>query len=108
MVNFTYLIINQITLEDASCYTQSAMVEAMIDHRYDLQYQLYSLALHRYLKQRVPNYQYDIHFGGVYYLFLRGIDKAESNNGIFYYRPEPEFIDAFDQLFLNVQEGSTS
>lgn len=93
---------------DASCYTQSAMVEAMIDHRYDLQYQLYSLALHRYLKQRVPNYQYDIHFGGIYYLFLRGIDKAESNNGIFYYRPEPEFIDAFDQLFLNVQEGSTS
>ncbi|SUC45636.1 Exodeoxyribonuclease V beta chain [Providencia stuartii] len=49
--------------DDAASYTQSAMAEAMIDHRYDLQYQLYSLALHRYLKQRLPNYQYDVHFG---------------------------------------------
>lgn len=69
--------------DDAASYTQSAMAEAMIDHRYDLQYQLYSLALHRYLKQRLPNYQYDVHFGGVYYLFLRGIDRVESKNGIF-------------------------
>lgn len=92
--------------DDAASYTQSAMAEAMIDHRYDLQYQLYSLALHRYLKQRLPNYQYDVHFGGVYYLFLRGIDRAESKNGIFYYRPEKAFIDELDQLFRNAQEGS--
>ncbi len=57
----------------------------MIDHRYDLQYQLYSLALHRYLKQRLPNYDYETHFGGVYYLFLRGIDKVNSHNGVFFY-----------------------
>lgn len=90
--------------DNASCYTQEAMAEAMIDHRYDLQYQLYSLALHRYLKQRLPNYSYDSHFGGVYYLFLRGVDQAESKNGIFYYRPEPEFIDEFDQLFREIEE----
>ncbi|EKT58210.1 exodeoxyribonuclease V subunit beta [Providencia burhodogranariea] len=90
--------------DNASCYTQDAMADAMIDHRYDLQYQLYTLALHRYLKQRLPSYSYDLHFGGVYYLFLRGVIQAESKNGIFYYRPEPEFIDEFDQLFREIEE----
>lgn len=89
--------------EDASSYTQSAMAEAMIDHRYDLQYQLYSLALHRYLKQRLPNYRYDEHFGGIYYLFLRGMDQVESTNGIFYYRPKQVFVEQFDQLFRDVE-----
>lgn len=91
--------------KDASFYTQEAMAEAMIDHRYDLQYQLYSLALHRYLKQRMPNYDYETHFGGVYYLFLRGIDNIHSSNGIFFYRPIEPFIEALDSLFKNVQQG---
>lgn len=91
--------------EDASFYTQEAMAEAMIDHRYDLQYQLYSLALHRYLKQRMPDYEYETHFGGVYYLFLRGIDKANANNGIFFHRPIKAFINALDSLFNNAQQG---
>ncbi len=43
-------------------------------HRYDLQYQLYSPALHRYLRHRLADYDYDRHFGGVIYLFLRGMD----------------------------------
>ncbi|WP_112837319.1 exodeoxyribonuclease V subunit beta [Providencia rustigianii] len=89
--------------EDASFYTQEAMAEAMIDHRYDLQYQLYSLALHRFLQHRMPNYDYETHFGGVYYLFLRGIDSANSKNGIFFYRPTLAFITEFNQLFLNAQ-----
>lgn len=90
--------------EDASYYTQEAMAEAMIDHRYDLQYQLYSLALHRYLNQRLPGYDYETHFGGVYYLFLRGIDSANSQNGIFFFRPERAFIQAFDQLFSDTPD----
>ncbi|MGO2334995.1 exodeoxyribonuclease V subunit beta [Providencia sp.] len=90
--------------EDASCYTPEAMSEAMIDHRYDLQYQLYSLALHRYLKQRLPDYDYEQHFGGVYYLFLRGIDSAKSKNGIFFHRPLLDFINEFDQLFRDAQD----
>ncbi|MGG4608918.1 exodeoxyribonuclease V subunit beta [Providencia sp. Me31A] len=90
--------------EDASFYTQEAMAEAMIDHRYDLQYQLYSLALHRYLKQRMPDYDYEIHFGGVYYLFLRGIDHTQPNNGVFFYRPLSAFIERLDLLFRDVQE----
>lgn len=50
-------------------------------HRYDLQYQLYTLALHRYLRHRIADYDYERHFGGVIYLFLRGVDKEHPQQG---------------------------
>ncbi len=67
--------------EDREAYTRSAMEQAMRAHRYDLQYQLYSLALHRYLRHRLADYDYDRHFGGVIYLFLRGMDGQEGGRG---------------------------
>jgi exodeoxyribonuclease V beta subunit len=70
---------------------------AMADHRYDLQYQIYALALHRFLKSRLACYDYDQHFGGVYYLFLRGVD-GQSNNGIFSAKPSQIFLEQFDKL----------
>ncbi|MFE8117554.1 exodeoxyribonuclease V subunit beta [Brenneria goodwinii] len=84
---------------DASAYTQSAMRQAMAEHRYDLQYQLYSLALHRYLRHRIAGYDYDRHFGGVFYLFLRGVDENAPGNGVFYFRPPQAFIAGLDRLF---------
>lgn len=81
-------------LED---YNQSALGSAMADHRYDLQYQIYSLALHRYLKTRINNYTYEQHFGGVYYVFLRGVSES-SDNGIFYQKPDYALIKAMDDL----------
>lgn len=83
---------------EANCYNQAALEQAMVEHRYDLQYLLYSLAVHRLLKQRIPNYDYNTHFGGVYYLFLRGMNR-ESDLGVFSYRPDWELIDALDQMF---------
>ncbi|CCN72942.1 exodeoxyribonuclease V subunit beta [Vibrio nigripulchritudo] len=70
---------------------------AMADHRYDLQYQIYALALHRFLKSRLANYDYDQHFGGVYYLFLRGVD-GQSDHGIFSAKPTQTFLEQFDKL----------
>lgn len=84
---------------DASAYTQSAMRAAMAEHRYDLQYQLYTLALHRYLRHRIASYDFEHHFGGVIYLFLRGVDAAFPGNGIFSCRPEKAFVDQLDHLF---------
>ncbi len=81
-------------------YHQDALEAAMCDHRYDLQYQIYSLALHRLLQSRLPDYQYEQHFGGVYYLFLRGMRAGNSGRpGIFYNRPEKSLINNLDQLF---------
>ncbi|MDO1742124.1 hypothetical protein Q2331_26215, partial [Escherichia coli] len=73
-------------------YTQQAMAAAMQMHRYDLQYQLYTLALHRYLRHRIADYRYDDHFGGVIYLFLRGVDDADRRSGMFSTRPDAELI----------------
>ncbi|WP_369789843.1 exodeoxyribonuclease V subunit beta [Rouxiella sp. WC2420] len=89
--------------EDSSAYTQSAMENAMAQHRYDLQYQLYTLALHRYLGHRLADYNYQQHFGGVVYLFLRGVDSNKPDNGIFRRRPDEEFIHSMDALFKGEQ-----
>ncbi|QHM74357.1 RecBCD enzyme subunit RecB [Mixta theicola] len=85
--------------EESAAYTPQAMAEAMISHRYDLQYQLYTLALHRYLRHRVADYDYQRHFGGVFYLFLRGMDGSASENGVFHHRPSADFVMALDSLF---------
>ena len=83
--------------DDVSHYHGNALKAAMADHRYDLQYQIYALALHRFLRSRLPNYDYQHHFGGVYYLFLRGMD-GESEHGIFSAKPSLEFLDDMDRL----------
>ncbi len=83
--------------DDVSCYHGDALREAMADHRYDLQYQIYALALHRFLASRLANYNYHEHFGGVYYLFLRGMDGS-SDNGIFHTQPSEAFLHALDAL----------
>ncbi|MFC3394583.1 exodeoxyribonuclease V subunit beta [Brenneria rubrifaciens] len=88
---------------DAGAYTQPAMAQAMAEHRYDLQYQLYSLALHRYLRHRIADYDYERHFGGVFYLFLRGFDDRYPANGVFYCRPQAAFIAGLDRLFRGNQ-----
>ncbi|HHS9537887.1 TPA: exodeoxyribonuclease V subunit beta [Klebsiella quasipneumoniae subsp. quasipneumoniae] len=94
--------------EDREAYTRPAMEQAMRAHRYDLQYQLYSLALHRYLRHRLADYDYDRHFGGVIYLFLRGMDGQEGEQGIFTTRPVRPLIDGLDQLFAGETQEEAS
>lgn len=81
---------------DVADYSRESIEKTMGDHRYDFQYQIYTLALHRFLRSRIPDYHYQTHFGGVYYLFLRGVD--EKGNGIFYTRPDLAFVEGFDAL----------
>ncbi|GAA3896357.1 MULTISPECIES: exodeoxyribonuclease V subunit beta [Gibbsiella] len=85
--------------ESSAAYTRPAMEQAMAEHRYDLQYQLYTLALHRYLRHRLPGYSYQRHFGGVIYLFLRGVDVEHPGNGIFTCCPAQELVEGMDSLF---------
>jgi len=92
--------------EGSEAYTREAMAQAMQSHRYDLQYQLYTLALHRYLRHRLSGYNYEQHFGGVIYLFLRGVDPSQPSNGIFTTRPDARLVDEMDALFAG-QELAT-
>lgn len=74
-------------------YIQEILKREMHKSFYDVQYLIYSVALHLYLKKRLPGYTYDQHFGGVYYFFLRGIhSKGEKQNGIYYDLPDEELI----------------
>ncbi|MGD8710158.1 MAG: PD-(D/E)XK nuclease family protein, partial [Ectothiorhodospiraceae bacterium] len=81
-------------------YTPERLARAVAASRYDLQYMLYALAVHRYLRTRIPDYDYDRHFGGVRYLFLRGMSPENGPaTGVFSARPERDLIRRFDALF---------
>ena len=83
---------------DNNSYTQDALRTEILRSRYDLQYILYLFALHRLLKTRLPNYDYERHIGGAIYLFLRGINA--SGQGIYFDRPPFSLISQIDQLFI--------
>ena len=78
---------------DLEAYGQAALRETMMKEMYVLQYHLYAVALDRYLAFRIPEYQYSTHFGGVYYLFLRGMRPEHgSEYGVFYDRPSEALV----------------
>lgn len=82
-------------------YTGASLEQSILHHRYDLQYVLYTLALHRLLDQRLGRaYEYERHVGGAFYLFLRGIRARAGNSaGVFFARPARDLILALDALF---------
>ena len=81
-----------------SDYGAVALDTAMHQSAYTLQYLIYSVALHRWLRSRIDGYQYDQHFGGVYYLFLRGMHPAHTGSGVFFDRPQGSLIADLDAL----------
>ena len=77
-----------------SDYGTEALTVAMQEAFYILQYHLYCAALNRYLKTRQLDYDYERHFGGVFYVFLRGVEIGNGGQtGIFYDRPAKATID---------------
>jgi exodeoxyribonuclease V beta subunit len=83
----------------AEDYRPERLNEAMAEHHYYLQYLLYSVALHRHLAQRIAKYDYDVHFGGVYYLFVRGMQpRTGAGYGVFFHRPSRRLIERLSAL----------
>ncbi|PIT78600.1 exodeoxyribonuclease V subunit beta [Limnohabitans sp. B9-3] len=80
-------------------YDSATLQDAVLHKRYDVQYVLYTLSLHRLLKVRLPNYDYDQHMGGAIYMFLRGIHTPGA--GVHLHRPQQALIEALDALFAN-------
>ncbi|MBK2029202.1 exodeoxyribonuclease V subunit beta [Francisella noatunensis] len=80
-------------LED---YNQQAMQEKNQSSFYDLQYLIYSVALDKYLRQNIESYNYEKHFGGVYYFYLRGMKEGY---GVYRARPSLEIINKLANLF---------
>ncbi len=74
-------------------YAPERLREAMVRDDYFLQSLLYTIGTDRYLRDRLPGYTYDAQFGGVIYIFLRGVDAAaEDECGIFFEKPDAEKI----------------
>lgn len=69
---------------DIGFYTHDYLVESIEHSHYNLQYLIYTVALHKYLKNRLAGYDFEKHFGGVYYIYLRGIENDSTANGVFY------------------------
>lgn len=81
-------------------YAGDALQHAMRHHAYDLQYWVYTVALHRHLQQKLgAAYDYERHVGGVYYFFLRGMRPENGmNTGVFFDKPPRAQVEALDAL----------
>ena len=82
-------------------YSEEALNRAMADSHYFLQYHLYCLALKRHLALRNPKFDYAEHFGGVRYVFLRGVDPERRSQGVHKDCPDPRFLDALDEALID-------
>jgi len=80
-------------------YSAASLTQAMREHNYGLQYWLYTVVLHRYLQNRLPDYDYQTHFGGVRYLFVRGMQPDVAMSGVYRDRPGLAGVEALADLF---------
>jgi len=86
------------TIDD---YRPELLENTMQGSLYVLQYHIYTLALHLYLKIRLPGYRYEKDFGGVFYIFIRGVDPAAGPDyGVFFDCPDKELVAALERNLL--------
>lgn len=70
----------------------------MHSHHYKLQYLIYTVALYKYLNLRITDFDYDRDFGGVFYIFLRGVNPGLPGSGVFYDLPGKELIERLAKM----------
>ncbi len=87
--------------DEPSSYSSDSLTRVMAQQAYYLQYLFYTLALHRYLSLRLPDYSYEQHFGGVFYLFVRGMHPATGPAcGVYWDKPSRQLIEAMDHYLI--------
>ncbi|HCA5141558.1 TPA: UvrD-helicase domain-containing protein [Acinetobacter baumannii] len=83
--------------ENLADYSVESIVQSMSLASYWLQAGLYLVALHRYLKVKMQNYDIEQHLGGATYLYLRGMN-GEAEQGCYYWQPSTEFVLRLDAI----------
>ncbi len=81
-----------------NAYDRDNMGTAIKANSYDLQYYIYSVALCRFLKQRIVDFDYDKHFGGGFWVFLRGC-RTGKESGIYHFQPDQDVYLKLNSLF---------
>lgn len=92
----------------AADYDPGHLTEEMFRHAYEWQALIYLTALHRYLRFRLPGYDYEKHIGGILYLFVRGIRPAWPGAGIWYDLPPRGLVEELSTLLaapFGTEEG---
>ena len=83
--------------ETTDQYTREHLQEAMNENNYHLQYHIYAVAANKYLANRVPDWDYDQGFGGIIYLFVRGVRNG-ADTGIYLAKPEKAHVEKLSAL----------
>jgi exodeoxyribonuclease V beta subunit len=78
--------------DSVSDYSPENLIRAMEAHNYGLQYWIYTLVLDRHLTNVLPGYSYERHFGGVFYLFVRGMVPAIPGSGVYFTLPDKRLL----------------
>jgi len=86
-------------------YSQENLRHSMRSHNYGLQYWIYTLVLHCHLKNVVDDYSYMDHFGGVLYLFVRGLHPDKPGNGVFTVVPDVDRLNGLEEIFGGTDEA---
>jgi len=86
--------------DSLAAYDEVSIARAMTESNYHLQYLIYSVAAKKYLESRIPGFDYSLQFGGVIYIFIRGIRKGLPN-GIFQTKPPLNKLLALENLLKN-------
>ena len=92
--------------ESMSDYQAHCIEKNIIDSGYRLQYYIYTLALDQLLRAQIQGYDYSKHFGGIFYIYLRGIDPGyvstenPKTTGVYFNKPDLEQIRLFEQSYI--------
>jgi exodeoxyribonuclease V beta subunit len=92
-------------------YAPDRLTQAMADHHYPLQALLYSVALHRYLRWRLSDYDPEVHLGGIAYLFVRGMVGADTpvtagqRHGVFSWAVPAQLVTDLSDLLAGRRPG---
>lgn len=85
-------------------YDEEHIVHSILESKYHVQILLYTLALHRFLKLNVKAYEYDRDFGGVMYLYLRGMsDRSDDFSGIFSIKPPLSLVNRLSDMMDGIR-----
>lgn len=86
-------------------YEPEKLREEIKSANYDMQYHIYTVALKKYLSARIPDFDYDRDFGGVAYLFVRGM-RAGFDGGIWCVKPKKEVINRLEKYLTSTVQNS--
>jgi len=80
-------------------YYRDGMAQSMYESYYYLQSAIYLFSLHKYLKKRLPDYDFEKHIGGAFYVYVRGVKNDFADTGIYSIKPELKILQLLENIF---------